>query len=94
MAVNNEQPIDPNRLRMRVKVMEPGKRQIIVSPASRTNINDPVPWEVLSEPVGDENLACKDKEWWDNLPRCPNALYQSNLLAIARLEFLPLPRLL
>ena len=62
IAVNNEQPIDPNRLRMRVKVMELGKRQIIVSLASRTNINDLVLWEVLSEPVRDKNLACKDKE--------------------------------
>ena len=60
---------------MRVEVVEPGKRQIIVSPASRTNINDPVPWEVLSKLVGDENLACKDEERWDYLPRCPNALY-------------------
>jgi hypothetical protein len=47
---------------MRIKVVEPGKRQIIVSPASRTNINNPVLWEVLSKLVRDENLACKDKE--------------------------------
>ena len=79
---------------MRIEVVEPGKRQIIVSPASRTNINNPVPWEVLSKPVEDENLACKDKERWDNLPCRPNALYQGNLLAITRLKFLCFSRFL
>ena len=47
---------------MRVEVVEPGKQQIVVSPASRTNINDLVLWEVLSKLVRDKNLACKDKE--------------------------------
>jgi hypothetical protein len=47
---------------MRVKVFKLGKRQIVVSLASRTNINNLVLWEVLSKLVGDKNLACKDKE--------------------------------
>jgi hypothetical protein len=68
VAINNKQLVDPNRLRMRVEVFKPGKRQIIVSPASRTNINDLVLWEVLSKLVGDKNLACEDDERWDYLP--------------------------
>ena len=40
VAINNKQPIDPNRLCMHVEVVELGKQQIVVSLASRTNIND------------------------------------------------------
>ena len=47
---------------MHVKVVELGKQQIIISLASRTNINNLVLWQVLSKLVRDKNLACKDKE--------------------------------
>ena len=38
MAVDNKQSIRPNRLRIRVEVFKPGKRYIIVRPASRANL--------------------------------------------------------
>ena len=79
---------------MRVKVVEPGKRQIIVSLSSRAYFNNLIAWQVLSELGRDKNLACKDEEGWDNPPCRANALHQSNPLAIARLEFLLFPRLL
>jgi hypothetical protein len=39
VAVNNEQSIRSNTGRMRVEVFKPGKRYIIVCPASRANLD-------------------------------------------------------
>jgi hypothetical protein len=60
---------------MRIEVVELCKSQIIVSPAIRANLDDPILWQVLSKPVRDKNLACKDEEGWDNAPRRADALY-------------------
>ena len=79
---------------MCVEVFKPGKRQIVVSLASRAYLNYLVAWQVLSELGRDKNLACKDEEGWDNLSCRADALYQGNRLAVARLEFFSFPRLL
>jgi hypothetical protein len=63
MAVDNEQPICPSRgcLRMGVEVLKPRQRDVVISLASRRDCNNPVARQT-SEPGGDKDLACKDKE--------------------------------
>jgi hypothetical protein len=69
---------------MGVEVLKPRQRDIVVGSASRRDCNNPVARQA-SEPGGDKDLACKDKEGWDNAPCRSDALYQGNPLAIARL---------
>jgi hypothetical protein len=87
MAVDNEQPMCPSRGRLRMGVevvLEPRQRDVVISPASRTDSSNLVAG-YTSEPRGDKNLAYKDKEGWDGAPYRSDALYEGNPLAIARL---------
>ena len=75
VAVNNKQPVRSYRLRMRIEVVKPVKREIVARPAIWTNLDNPVAWYTQLKPGRDQDLASKDNKGWDALPRRANSLY-------------------
>jgi hypothetical protein len=65
VAVDDKQPVDASRgrLRMAVEVLGPRQRDVVIGPAGRRDSNNSVA-RYTSEPGGDRNLACKDNARW------------------------------
>ena len=89
VTVDNKQSVwaYTTRLCMRVEVLQPCDSNLIIRPAVRTNLKNPIE-SCLIVPGGYEHLASKDDEGRNCPPRCIDSLDHCSPLAFAWLSSL------